>query len=158
MSWCSQQFLLSELYILSWLFRPYQERKRKQVEINSGVSVVRKHELVLHCQSFLEVILYNTKAVVHFLLPDFFSCVCVCNIVQYLVLGEEIIFNFDNLIFLVISIRSWVLCLLGACLYLEKRRSPKEGFSLDPPAPFSHTQLSFRQQWPKSWKIINLIG
>ena len=55
--------------------------KRKQVEINSGVSVLRKHELVLHCQSFLEVILYNTKAVVHFLLPDFFSYVCVCNIV-----------------------------------------------------------------------------
>lgn len=29
-------------------------------------------DLALLCQSFLEVILYNTKAVVHFLLPDFF--------------------------------------------------------------------------------------
>lgn len=28
-----------------------------------------------------EVLLYNTKAVVHFLLPDFFHVVCVCNIV-----------------------------------------------------------------------------
>lgn len=83
LSWCSLQFLLSKLYILFLLAVQtlHQERRRKQVEIDSGVSVVRKHELVLHCQSFLEVILYNTKAVVHFLLPDFFSCVCVCNIV-----------------------------------------------------------------------------
>lgn len=51
----------------------------------------------------------NTKAVVHLLLPDCFH-VSVCNIVQYVVLDEEIIFNFDNLIFLVISIGSWDFC------------------------------------------------
>lgn len=79
--------------------------------------MVREHELRASLSVALEIILYDTKAVVHFLLPDF-SCVCVCDIVQYLVLGEEIVFNFDNLI--VISIGSWVLCLLGACLYLDE--------------------------------------
>lgn len=101
-------------------------------------------DFVLHCRSFLEVILYNTKAVVHFLLPDFFSCVCVYNIVQYLVLGEEIIFNFDNLIFLVISIRGWAFVLVrGMSILREKKKSPQERFPQFSPAPLFHTQLSF---------------
>lgn len=63
----------------------------KEGRVSSGVSVVREHELRASLSVALEIILYDTKAVVHFLLPDF-SCVCVCDIVQYLVLGEEIFF------------------------------------------------------------------
>ena len=42
-------------------------------------------------------------------------------------LGEEIIFNFDNLIFLVISIGSWVFVLVGGMPIL-RGKSPKEDF------------------------------
>lgn len=117
---------------------------------------------VLHCQSFLEVILYNTKAVVHFLLPDFFSRVCVYNTVQYLVLGEEIIFNFDNLIFLVISIRGWVFVLVRGMSVFRENQVHQNIFISSLQPLFSHTQLSsfpFWQQWPevmqdhKSYKI-----
>lgn len=63
-------------------------------------------------------------------------------------LGEEIIFNFDNLIFLVISIGSRGFVLVrGMSILKRKNKSPKV-FSLGPPIPLSHTQLSFWQQWP----------
>lgn len=118
-------------------------------------------DFVLHCRSFLEVILYNTKAVVHFLLPDFFSCVCVYNIVQYLVLGEEIIFNFDNLIFLVISIRGWAFVLVrGMSILREKKKSPQERFPQFSPAPPFHTAvvfLLFGSSSQKSCRIASLL-
>lgn len=44
-------------------------------------------------------------------------------------LGEEIIFNFDNLIFLVISIRGWVFVLVRGMSILEKTTNvPQEHF------------------------------
>lgn len=67
-------------------------------------------------------------------------------------LGREIIFNFDNLIFLVTSIGSWVFVLVRGMTILREKKSPKEDFSLDHPTPFSQIQLSFFpswQQWPK---------
>lgn len=53
-------------------------------------------------------------------------------------LGEEIIFNFDNLIFLVISIGSWGFVLVrGMSILKRKNKTPKEVFL---PIPLSHTQ------------------
>lgn len=43
-------------------------------------------------------------------------------------LGEEIILNFDNLIFLVISIGSWVFVLVRGMPILRGKKSPKEDF------------------------------
>lgn len=108
---------------------------------------------VLHCRSFLEVIcitpklLYIFYCLIFFHVSLFVILYSIC-----LVLGEEIIFNFDNLIFLVISIGSWVFVLVRGMPILIRKKSPKKDFHLSPHPPFSHTQLSFFlfwQQWPK---------
>lgn len=49
-------------------------------------------------------------------------------------LGEEIIFNFDILIFLVISIGNWVFALAGGMPILRGKKSERR-FPLDPPHP-----------------------
>lgn len=70
-------------------------------------------------------------------------------------LGEEIIFNFDNLIFLRISIGNQVCVLVRACLYLgEKVKKGYKGeFSTVHVSSF-HIALTF---WPEvSCKVINL--
>lgn len=74
------------------------------------------------CQVFF-IILYNTKAVVHFLLPDCFSCVWVCNIVQ-LLLNQEYISSLRIQMYLLRL--SWVFlfgCGAGGALALGIRIS-----------------------------------
>lgn len=77
-------------------------------------------------------------------------------------LGEEIIFNFDNLMFLVISIGSWVFVLVGGMPILRGKKVQKKIFiSHPPPRPLSYTQLSFlsavaeMMQDHKSYRIIS---
>lgn len=50
-------------------------------------------------------------------------------------LGEEIIFNFDNLMFLVISIGSWVFVLVGGMPILRGKKVQKKIFISHPPPP-----------------------
>lgn len=62
---------------------------------------------------------------------------------------EEIIFNFDNLIFLVISsIGGWVFVLVRGMSILRGEKVQKKIF-MSPPHPPTHTQLFFWQLWPK---------
>lgn len=70
--------------------------------------------------------------------------------------GEEIIFNFDILIFLVISIGSWVFALAGGMPILRGKKSERR-FPLDPPTPLIlYTAVLSCQQWPKRCEIISL--
>lgn len=62
-------------------------------------------------------------------------------------LDEEIIFNFDNLISLVISIGGWVFVLVRGMSILRGKKVQK--IFMSPPHPHTHTQLFFWQLWPK---------
>lgn len=59
-------------------------------------------------------------------------------------LGEEIIFNFDNLIFLVISIRGWAFVLVRGMSILREKKKSTRTFSLVLSSPsFPHTAVVF---------------
>lgn len=69
-------------------------------------------------------------------------------------LGEEIIFNFDNLIFLVISIGSWGFVLVrGMSILKRKTKLQKKFFSQ---LPFPTHSCPFGSSGKESFTIINL--
>lgn len=76
-------------------------------------------------------------------------------------LGEEIIFNFDILIFLVISIGSWVFVLVGGMPMLRGKKVQKKIF-ISPPTPLtlctavlSLSAVAEMVRDPKSYRIIS---
>lgn len=76
-------------------------------------------------------------------------------------LGEEIIFNFDILIFLVISIGSWVFVLVGGMPMLRGKKAQKKMF-ISPPTPLtlctavlSLSAVAEMVRDPKSYRVIS---
>lgn len=71
-------------------------------------------------------------------------------------LGEEIIFNFDNLIFLVISIGSWGFVLVRGMSTLKRKNKSPKVFPQVPQFRFPTHSCPFGSSGQESVKIINL--